>query len=97
MNRAVRFIIALSLLLSATSFPNLAAAQRQRAIVGTSQSTTITHPDGSKEVVTEDGKHTFYNFDGSPRGINKTCSSSGMSAASVSCHYWGPNSYGGKN
>ena len=94
MNKTVaRFAATLSLLISAASFPSLAVAQV--AVVGRPTSTTITHPDGSKEVVTPDGKHSFYNFDGSPRGINKTCSSTGMGP--VSCSYWGPNSYGGKN
>jgi hypothetical protein len=62
--------------------------------IGTPSSTTIKHSDGSKEVITPDGRHSFYNFDGSPRGINRTCSNGG--GLIVNCHYWGPNSYGGQ-
>jgi hypothetical protein len=94
MNKTVaRSAATLSLLVFTASFPGLAVAQV--AVVGRPTSTTTTHPDGSKEVVTPDGKHSFYNADGSPRGINRTCSSSGMGP--VKCSYWGSNSYGGKN
>lgn len=56
--------------------------------------TTIHHPDGSKEVITPDGRRSFYNFDGSPRGINRTCSNRG--GLIVTCSNWGSNSYGGR-
>lgn len=93
MDKAVVYSAAsFSLFVFATTPPRLAVAQV--AVIGRPTSTTTTHPDGSKEVVTPDGKHSFYNFDGSPRGINKTCSSTGTGP--VRCSYWGTNSYGGK-
>lgn len=51
--------------------------------------------DGSREVVYPDGRHEFYEPNGAPRGINRTCSNGG--GLIVSCHYWGPNHYGGPN
>jgi hypothetical protein len=62
--------------------------------VGKPGPTTITHSDLSKEVITPDGRHTFYNPNGTPQGINKTCSNGG--GLIVECHNWGPNSYGGR-
>ena len=53
--------------------------------------TTFIHGDLSKDVVTPDGTHFLYNSNGSPRGIIRTCSATGMSP--VTCHYWGPNYY----
>ena len=74
-----------------------ANAQQGRTvpIVGKNTKTTITHSDGSKEIITPDGRHSFYNFDGSPRGINTTCSNTGGNNSIVRCTNWGPNSYGG--
>jgi uncharacterized protein YfaP (DUF2135 family) len=69
------------------------AVAQTRAVVGRVTSTTTVRPDGSKEVVTPDGKHSFYNSNGTPQGINRTCSSSGLI---VNCTNWGPNSYGGR-
>jgi hypothetical protein len=60
-------------------------------IVARPSSTTIQHPDGSKEVVYPNGRHEFYNFDGSPRGINRTV---GIYEGNMTTTYWGPNSYG---
>jgi hypothetical protein len=70
----------------------LSSFETAAQIVGRTVSTTVTHPDGSKEVIEPNGRHSFYNPDGSPRGINKTCSNGG--GLIVSCTYWGPNSYG---
>jgi hypothetical protein len=67
-------------------------AQAQSRVVTGTTTTTITHRDFSREVITPDGRHTFSNPNGSPRGINTTCSSSGI--LGVSCSNWGPNSYG---
>lgn len=72
----------------------IAGSPSYAQIVGKESSTTIRHRDASREVITPDGRHSFYNVDGSPRGINRTCSSGpGMN---VNCRNWGPNSYGGK-
>jgi hypothetical protein len=91
-----KFALAAAFVLSATgvssTFP-ANAASRTVPMVGKPSKTTITRPDGSKEVITPDGRHSFYNFDGTPRGINRTCSSGG--GLTVSCANWGPNSYGG--
>jgi hypothetical protein len=62
-----------------------------RPVVGVPSRTTITSPDGSKEVITPDGRHSFYNPNGTPRGMNQTCSNGG--GMIVTCTNWGPNSY----
>ena len=80
-------------MLTVDLFVSAPVLAQTRAVVGRVTSTTTVHPDGSKEVVTPDGKHSFYNANGTPRGINKTCSSSGLI---VNCTNWGPNSYGGR-
>ena len=86
--------LTVSVLIAAVSSTAFDSAQAQsRVAVGANVSTTITHRDFSREVITPDGRHTFYNANGSPRGINTTCSSSGLL---VSCSNWGPNSYGAR-
>lgn len=86
MSRRLAFIA----IVVCTALPSFEAAGQ---IVGRTVRTTVTHRDGSKEVIEPNGRHSFFNPDGSPRGINKTCSTSGLI---VSCNYWGPNSYGGR-
>jgi hypothetical protein len=84
------FLIAL--IMGATGSVAIDSAQAQtRVMMGRPTSTTITHRDFSREVITPDGRHTFYNANGTPRGINTTCSSTGLL---VHCSNWGPNSYG---
>jgi hypothetical protein len=71
-----------------------AAQTRSVGIVGKPGSTIVKKPDGSKEVIYPNGKHEFFNANGTPQGINRTCSSGPGNI--VNCHNWGPNSYGGR-
>lgn len=91
----MRSLIAVVTILALATGP--AVAQQTRSAVGKTTKTTTRHWDGSKEVVYPNGRREFYNADGSPRGINRTCSTSrGYLGLPGECTSWGPNSYGGR-